>query len=75
MNLWREHQGPDTLELLLQQFGTIYGCHTQSGNWIVFAAEDDHGHSQSQLEKRARVISQQLNFSLLPFLKRLKPFP
>jgi len=75
MNLWREHQGPDTLELLLQQFGTIYGCHTQSGNWIVFAAEDDHGQSQSQLEKRARVISQQLNFSLLPFLKRLKPFP
>jgi len=75
MNLWREHQGPQTLELLLQQFGVIYGCHTQSGNWVVFAAADDHGQSQNQLEKRARQLSQQLGFSLLPYLKRLKPLP
>lgn len=75
MNLWREHQGPQTLELLLQQFGVIYGCHTQSGNWVVFAAAEDHGQSQNQLEKRARQLSQQLNFSLLPYLKRLKSLP
>jgi spermidine synthase len=75
LNLWREHQGPDTLECLLRQFTTLYGCPTQSGNWIVFAAEEDHGQSRAQLQKRARLISQQLGFSLLPFLKRLKPLP
>lgn len=75
LNLWREHQGPETLELLLQQFGVLYGCHTQSGNWVVFAAEDDPELSQNQLEKQARQLSQQLGFSLLPFLKRLKALP
>jgi len=75
LNLWREHQGPETLELLLQHFGVLYGCHTQSGNWIVFAAEDDPELSQNQLEKQARQLSQQLGFSLQPFLKRLKTLP
>lgn len=75
MNLWREHQGPDTLELLLQQFGTIYGCHTQSGNWVVLASEDAHELSQSQLDKRARQLGQLLGFSLSPHLKRLRSYP
>lgn len=75
LNLWREHQGPETLERLLPYFGALYGCHTQSGNWVVFAAEDDPEPSQNQLEKRARQLSQQLDFSLLPFLKRLKALP
>ncbi|MBV0933681.1 spermidine synthase [Marinobacterium weihaiense] len=75
MNLWRDHQGPDTLELLLQQFGTLYGCHTQSGNWVVLASEADHDISQNQLDKRARQLGQQLGFSLSPHLKRLRAYP
>lgn len=75
LNLWREHQRPDTLERLLQSFTQLYGCHTQSGNWVVFAAASDHGLSRQQLDQRARQLSQPLGFSLGPYLKRLRAYP
>ncbi len=75
LNLWRDHVGGRTLELLLEHFGVLYGCHTQSGNWVVFAAAEDHGLSSGQLEKRARELGQHLGFSLSSYLKRLKTYP
>lgn len=75
LNLWREHQDANTMELLLPYFGTLYGCHTQSGNWVVLAAADAPEVSRNQLEKRARELNAQLGFSLMPFLKRLKSYP
>lgn len=72
LNCWREHQGNDSLQTLIEIFDDVRSCATQSGNWIVFAGKRASNRTAKQLKSDARELSQKLGFSLSAHLGRLK---
>jgi len=72
LNCWREHRADQVLDLLDKQFEYLFSSTTQDGNWLLLATNHMPQLSQKAYKERARILSDQLGFSLLAFAKRMK---
>ena len=73
LNCWQEHRADQVLDLLDKQFEHLFTSTTPDGNWLLFATHQVPALSQKAYKERARLLSDQLGFSLLSFAKRMKP--
>lgn len=73
LNCWKEHRADQVLDLLDKQFEHLFTSITPDGNWILFGTNYLPELSQKAQRERARQLSDQLGFSVLSFLKRMKP--
>lgn len=73
LNCWREHRADQVLDLLDKHFEYLFTSITPDGNWILFGTNYLPELGQRVQKERARQLSERLGFSMLSFLKRMKP--
>ena len=75
LNCWYEHKGRTSLiQALKQAFTQLYCCHTQSGNWVIFASNATKPIDIKALINEAKNMSAQAGFSLHAIARKLQNF-
>ena len=75
LNCWYEHKGRAPLaQALRQAFSQLYCCHTQSGNWVIFASNASKPIDTKALINEAKNLSTQAGFSLHAIARKLQKF-
>ena len=75
LNCWYEHKGRTSLiQSLKQAFKQLYCCHTQSGNWAIFASNATKPIDIKALISEAKNLSAHAGFSLHAIARKLQKF-
>ena len=78
LNCWYEHKGRTSLiQTLRAEFQQLHCCHTQSGNWIIFASNPVNSAYSLDLKAltgAAKSLSEQAGFSLHAIARKLQRF-